>query len=105
MRIEAYTQVQQIYGAKNHAKTQKTIERYMCLVQPTKEQLKKLNKLRILVRLPESLSFQGVSIPLYEFLPPEASRQSTLPSATQNCFALLIKELVVISADIKIPSE
>ena len=24
MRIEAYTQVQQIYGAKNHAKTQKT---------------------------------------------------------------------------------
>lgn len=36
-----------------HAKTQKTIERYMRLLQPTKEQLKKLNKLRILARLPE----------------------------------------------------
>ena len=36
-----------------HAKTQESIERYMSLVQPTKEQLKKINKLRILARLPE----------------------------------------------------
>ena len=38
-----------------HAKTQETIEKYMCIVQPTKEQLKKLNKLRALARLPEIL--------------------------------------------------
>lgn len=38
-----------------HAKTQETIEKYMCIVQPTKEQLKKLNKLRTLARLPEIL--------------------------------------------------
>ena len=36
-----------------HAKTQESIERYMNLVRPTKEQLKKINKLRILARLPE----------------------------------------------------
>jgi RNA-directed DNA polymerase len=36
-----------------HAKSQEAIEKYMCIVQPTKEQLKKLNKLRILARLPE----------------------------------------------------
>ena len=36
-----------------HAKTRETIERYMCLVQPTKKQLKKLNKLRTLAKLPE----------------------------------------------------
>lgn len=38
-----------------HARTQETIEKYMCIVQPTKEQLKKLNKLRALARLPEIL--------------------------------------------------
>jgi hypothetical protein len=36
-----------------HAKTQETIDKYMCLVQPTAERLKKLNKLRLLARLPE----------------------------------------------------
>lgn len=36
-----------------HAKSQETIEKYMCIVHPTKEQLKKLNKLRVLARLPE----------------------------------------------------
>lgn len=36
-----------------HAKTQEAIEKYMCLVQPTTEQLKKLNKLRLLARLPK----------------------------------------------------
>lgn len=38
-----------------HAKTQETIEKYMRIVQPTKERLKKLNKLRALARLPEIL--------------------------------------------------
>ncbi len=36
-----------------HAKSQETIEKYMSIVQPNKEQLKKLNKLRILARLSE----------------------------------------------------
>ncbi len=36
-----------------HAKVQETIEKYMYIVQPTKEQLKKLNKLRMLAKLPE----------------------------------------------------
>lgn len=36
-----------------HAKTQETIGNYMCIVNPTKEQLKKLNKLRVLARRPE----------------------------------------------------
>lgn len=36
-----------------HAKSQETIEKYLCIVHPTKEQLKKLNKLRVLARLPE----------------------------------------------------
>jgi hypothetical protein len=36
-----------------HAKTQEAIKKYMCLVNPTTAQLKKLNKLRLLARLPE----------------------------------------------------
>ena len=36
-----------------HAKTQEAIEKYMCIVQPTNEQLKKLNKLRLLAKMPE----------------------------------------------------
>lgn len=36
-----------------HAKKQETIEKYMCIMQPNKEQLKRLNKLRVLARLPE----------------------------------------------------
>lgn len=36
-----------------HAKSQGTIEKYMCIVQPTKEQLRRLNKLRVLAGLPE----------------------------------------------------
>jgi group II intron reverse transcriptase/maturase len=36
-----------------HAKTQEAIDKYMCLAQPNVEQLKKLNKLRLLARLPE----------------------------------------------------
>lgn len=35
-----------------HATTQETIEKYMCLVKPTEQQLKKLNKLRELAGVP-----------------------------------------------------
>lgn len=38
-----------------HAKTQETIEKYLCIVNPNKEALKKINKLRILANLPAIL--------------------------------------------------
>ena len=36
-----------------HAKTQETIEKYMSIVKPTTDQMKKINKLRVLARLDE----------------------------------------------------
>jgi group II intron reverse transcriptase/maturase len=52
-RYENLTIVHCNVHALIHAKTQEAIDKYMCIVQPTNEQMKKLNKLRTLARLPE----------------------------------------------------